>query len=63
MLFPFPVSPLQTPYPILSTPFPPTSMRMLPHPPTHSCLTTLAFPYAWVSSLHRTKSLPHTDAR
>jgi hypothetical protein len=28
------------------------------HPPTHSCLTALAFPYAGASSLHRTKGLP-----
>ena len=31
MLSPFPVSPLQAPYPI---PFPSASMRELPHPPT-----------------------------
>ena len=34
------------------------SMRVLPHQPTHSCLTTLASPYTEVSSLHRTKGLP-----
>ena len=54
MLFPFLVSPLQTPYPI---PTYPASVRVLPHPPTHFCLTALAFPYAGASSLHRTKGL------
>ena len=39
-----------------SLPF--TSMRVLLHPLTHSCLTTLASPYAGASSLHRTKGLP-----
>ena len=54
MLSPFPVSPLQTPY---STP-PPASMKMLPYPPTHLCITALAFPYAGASSLYRTKGVP-----
>ena len=40
MLSPFFVSPLQTPYPI--SPYP-ASMRVLPHPPTHSSLNALAF--------------------
>jgi hypothetical protein len=42
MLSPFPVSPSANP-PIL----PPSScsMRVLPYPPTHSHLTSLAFPY------------------
>ena len=34
----------------------PVSMRVLPHQPTHSCLSALAFPY--LGSLHRTKGLP-----
>ena len=36
------LSPLETPYPI---PPPPVFMRVLTHPPTHSSLPTLAFPY------------------
>ena len=55
MLSPFPGSLLETPY---SIPPPSASMRVLPHPPTHSCLPTLAFPYTGASSLHRTKDLP-----
>ena len=55
MLPPFPVSPLQIPYPI--PPYP-ASMRVLLHLPTHSCLTTLAFLYTGASSLHSTKGLP-----
>lgn len=54
MFPPFPVSPLETPYPI---PLPPASMWVLPYPPTHSCLPALAFPYTRALSLHRTKGL------
>ena len=54
MLSSFPVSPPETPYPI---PLPPASKRLLPQPPTHSCLPTLAFPYTGASSLHGTKGL------
>ena len=57
MLSPFPVSPPQLPIPSSLSPLP-ASMRVLPHPPTHSCLSTLSFPYAGSSSLHRTKGLP-----
>jgi hypothetical protein len=39
-------------------PPPPASMKVLLHPPTHSCPTALAFSYTVVSSLHRTKGLP-----
>jgi len=54
MLSPFPVSPLQTLYPI----FPyPASMSMRPQPPTHSCFTILALLYIGASSLHKTKGL------
>jgi hypothetical protein len=42
MLSPFPVSPQQTPY---CMPQYCASMRVLPHPPIHSCLTALAFLY------------------
>ena len=42
------LSPFQVPYP--------ASMRVLPHPATHSCLTNLAFLYTGASSLHRTKN-------
>ena len=55
MLSPFPVFSLQTPYPI---PFYPASMRVLPHPPAHTCLTILEFLYTWTLSLHRNKGLP-----
>jgi hypothetical protein len=58
MLSPSLVSPLQAPYPI--TPYP-ASMKVLPDPPTHSCLTTLAFLYTGASSLHRAS--PPIDAR
>ena len=54
MLSPFPVSPLQTPYPIVASP---ASMWVLPHPPTHSHLPALAFPYTAALSLHWTKGL------
>ena len=40
MLSPFLVSTLPIPYPFAAYP---VSMRVLPHPPTHSCLTALAF--------------------
>ena len=36
---------------------PPPSMRVLPHPPTDSCLPALAFLYTGALSLHRTKGL------
>ena len=48
-------SPLQPP-PHKIIPYP-TSKWLLPHPPTHSCLTALAFLYTGVPSLHRTKDL------
>ena len=54
MLFPFLLSPLETPYPILPNT---ASVRVLPHPPTHSCLPILAFPYIRASSLHRAQDL------
>ena len=47
MLSPFPVSPLQPPYPI--PPYP-ASMRVLPHPPIHSRFTDLAFLYTGSST-------------
>jgi hypothetical protein len=34
---------------------PPASMRMLSHPPTHSCPTDLSSPYSGTSSIHRTQ--------
>jgi hypothetical protein len=49
-VIPFPTFPLETPYTI-----PPTSVRMLPLPPTHSQFRALAFPYTGTSRLHRTK--------
>ena len=54
MLSSFPVSSLETPCP---TPHPAASMRVFPHPLTHSQLPTLAFSYNAASSLHRTKGL------
>ena len=53
-IIPFPAFLSGTPFPTLP---PPVSMRMLPHPPTHSRLTTLAFPYVGGSNLHRTRGL------
>jgi hypothetical protein len=47
----------------LSPTAPLASKRVLPHWPTHSCLTALAFPYAGSLSLHRTKGRPPIDAR
>jgi hypothetical protein len=41
-----------------TSPLPPVSVRVLPHLPTHSCLSTLAFPYAGSWRLHSTKRLP-----
>jgi hypothetical protein len=35
--------------PPIPCPLPPAIVRMLPHPPTHSHLTSLAFPYLGVS--------------
>ena len=55
MVSTFLVSLLQTSYPI--PPYP-ASIRVLPHPPTHSHLTALAFLYTGAWSLHKTKSLP-----
>ena len=55
MLSPFLVSPPQAPHSLLPSP---ASMRVLPHVPTHSCLSGLVFPYPGSSSLHRTKGLP-----
>ena len=46
MFSPFQVFPLETPYPILP---PTTSRRVLPIPPTHSCLPALGFPYTGAS--------------
>ena len=46
--------PLETPYSILPLP---ASMRVLPHPPTHSLLTSLAFFYNGAPGLHRAKGL------
>ena len=55
MLSPFPVSPPEIPELLLPAP---ASMRVLPNPLTHSCLTVLASPYTGASSLHRAKDLP-----
>ena len=55
MLYPFQVSPLQTPYSNL--PYP-ASKSVLSHQPIHSRLTTPAFLYTGASILHRTKGLP-----
>ena len=52
MLFPFPVSPPELPYPISHA-----SMRVLLYLPIHSHLTTLPFLYTGASNLHRTKGL------
>ena len=46
--------PLQKPPTLPDT----TSMRMFPHLPTHSCLSTLVSPYPGSSIVHRTKGFP-----
>ena len=52
MLYPFPVSPLQTPYTFYS---PPASLMMLPYPPTHLLtLLHLRITLHW----NRAKGLP-----
>jgi hypothetical protein len=52
MISPFLGSP-HTPNPIPSPS--PASMRVFYHPPTHSCLPALKFPYTGALVLHRTK--------
>ena len=42
---------------LLSAPLLPASMRVFPHPCTHSHLTALAFPYTGASSFQSTKGL------
>ena len=58
MFSPFQVFPLGTPYP---TPSSPASMRMLPHPHTHSCPPALALPYTGASNSLWPKASPPTD--
>jgi hypothetical protein len=54
-VIPFPDPPPQeTHYPI---PLSLASMKVYPHPPTHSCLPAFEFPYTGKSRLHRTKGL------
>ena len=51
----------QLPPPIIPHPRPSPTLsfkRVVPHPPTLSHPTTIAFPYAGASNLHRTKALP-----
>ena len=43
-----------------SQPFPSATLRVFPHPPSHSLPISLAFPYTGASSLHRIKGLPST---
>jgi hypothetical protein len=58
MLSPFPVYPLETPH--LT---PPTSMRVLPHPPTPFHLSALAFPYTGELSLKGPRASSPTDVQ
>jgi len=64
MLSPFPVSPPTPPIPSF---LPTASMRLSPSTPTplptHSCLSSLVFPYPGSSSLHKTwlASVSSTD--
>jgi hypothetical protein len=53
LLSPFLVPPPQAPHPLL----PPISRRVLPHLPTQSCLSGLAFPYFRSSCFQRIKGL------
>jgi hypothetical protein len=54
MLTPFPVSPLETGYPILPLP---DSMRVFLYQPTQSCLFAQAFPYTGALNTFRPKGL------
>jgi hypothetical protein len=61
MFSPFQVSPSENPY---SISHPSASMRVLPHPLTHSCLPALAFPYtgaqgALLPLIQQGHPLPH----
>jgi hypothetical protein len=58
---PFSMSPLWK-LPILSTPTP-ASMRVLPHPPNHSHLPALAFPYTDASNPFSPRAAPPTDVQ
>ena len=60
-VFLFPGLPFGTPY---SIPPPPASIRVFLHPPTHSCLPALAFPYtgaqgALLPLIQQGHPLPH----
>ena len=55
MLFPLPTFPSTK---LLVPPPSPASMRLLPYSATHSCLSSLAFPYPGSTSPHRNKGLP-----
>ena len=57
-VIPFSGLPLETSYPI---PCPPASMRLLSHPPTHYCLSALAFPYTGASKFLSPRVSPPTD--
>ena len=54
------VSPPPTPHPFL-LPF--ASKRVLPHLPTHSCLTPLACPFSEHQVSTGPRAFPPTDAR
>jgi hypothetical protein len=54
--FPFP----ETPYPMFPLP---SSMRMLPYPPTYSCLMTLALPSIEARSLQGPRAFPPIDVQ
>ena len=60
MLSTFLVSPPPTPH---SFPLPFASMRVLPHLPTHSCLTPLACPFSVHQASTGPSTFPPTDAR
>ena len=61
MLSPFLVCPLK--HPPLPHPSPPTSMRVITYPHTHTHLNTLAFSYIRGLSLHRNKASQAFDAQ
>jgi hypothetical protein len=53
-VIPFPGVPYGNP---LSHPPPTASVRIVPHPPTHSHFSILTFPYTQALSLHRNKGM------
>jgi hypothetical protein len=58
--YPFPGFPSGKPLTYMPSP---ASIKVLPHPPTHSCLPALIFSYTGASSLPRTRVSPPIDVQ